>query len=86
MEGELKDMRKAPFAALFALVLPFGGESVRGTVDDWFTRTPDVGDSDAERVVDSTDWLIPSPYGELVSALVGGFAGFWTARRRQAKK
>lgn len=79
-------MKKTALAALFALVLLVGCESVSSTVDDWFTRTPDGGDSDAERVVDSTDWMIPSPYGELVSALVGGFAGFWTARRRQAKK
>ena len=79
-------MRKTALAALFALVLLVGCESVSGTVDDWFTLTPDDASSDAERVVDSTDWLIPSPYGELVSALVGGFAGFWTARRRQAKK
>ena len=79
-------MKKTALATLFALEVIVGCESMSGSVDDWFTRTPDDASSDAERVVESTDWLLPSPYGELLSALVGGFAGFWTARRKQAKK
>lgn len=70
---------------LICVVAFLGGcETVTDTVDAWFTQGPTGEDSQAERVTDSTAWLIPSPYRELAAAVVAGFAGFWTARKREA--
>ena len=66
---------------IIALLVLVGCESVTETTDQWFTQ-PEGQPSDAERVVESGKWLVPSPYKELLVAVVGGFAGFWTARRK----
>ena len=71
---------------MLALLLMVGCGAVEGIMDDWFTRTPPTDPSDAERLDDSLNWLMPSPFRELLSAIVGGVAVFWTTKRRDAKK
>ena len=70
---------------LIALLVLTGCETVTDAVDSWFTQGPAGEDSQAERIVETGGWLVPSPYRELVAVVVGGFAGFWTQSRRQKK-
>jgi hypothetical protein len=70
---------------LLTVVLLVGCEGLTQTADDWLTRDPPDQPSDAEHIVDSTSWLLPSPWRELTSAIVGGVAVFWTQRRRAKK-
>ena len=68
---------------VLVLVVLLGCAEVRNTADEVLTQGPNGEPSQAERVVDSTGWLIPSPWRELTVAITGGLAGFWTARRKQ---
>ena len=67
---------------ILTAVLLIGCDTLESTADDVLTRGPEGEPSQAERVVDSTGWLIPSPWRELAVAVTGGLAGFWTARRK----
>lgn len=71
---------------LLIVVLLVGCEGLTRTADTWLNRDPIDVPSDAEQLVDSTGWLLPSPWRELVAAITGGVAVFWTQRRRAAKK
>ena len=70
------------FAVVAILLLCGGCETVSETVDQWFSQGPEGESSQAERVTDSTAWLIPSPYRELVVAAVAAVSGFVTARKK----
>ncbi len=65
------------------LVTSLGCAEVRNTADEVLSQGPEGQPSQAERVLDSAGWLIPSPWRELTVAITGGLAGFWTARRKQ---
>lgn len=69
--------------AALLLVAAMGCAEVQNAADEVLTRGPEGEPSQAERVVDSTGWLIPSPWRELAVAVTGGLAGFWTARRKE---
>lgn len=71
---------------ILAVVILCGCESVSSVADEWLTRDPETESSQAEQVVETTGWLLPTPWRELAAALVGGAAGFWTHKRRADKK
>lgn len=71
---------------VLSLVLLVGCEQITPKIEEVFTRPEDGQSSEAERVVDSTGWMIPSPWRELVSAVTGGVAVFVTSRVRSRKQ
>ena len=72
--------------SILMIVLLVGCEQITPKAEEVFTRPEDGQSSEAERVVESTGWLIPSPWRELVSAVTGGVAVFVTSRVRSRKQ
>ena len=68
---------------ILSIVILVGCDTIENTADNVLTRGPEGEPSQAERVVETTGWLIPSPWRELGVAVTGGLAGFWTARRKR---
>lgn len=72
--------------AIVLFVLLIGCSKVQDTADEWLTRGENNEPAPAETLVDSTGWLIPSPYSEMIAALTGGIVTAYTLRARAQKK
>ena len=70
---------------ILTIALLAGCEALENSADNVLTRGPDGEPSQAERVVDSTGWLLGPPYDALLAGIVGALSGFWTSRKMQKK-